>query len=81
VTAILEEPEILAEVHPLGHIAAGLSRSDPILEVVPDVGACEVYRAFVWTSATVKYRGFVRETTSRPGDGARLPCVSAICRL
>jgi hypothetical protein len=37
------EVDVLAEVHPLGVVAAGLTRSDPVLEVMPDVRAGQVY--------------------------------------
>ena len=70
VAALLEEVEILAEVHPLRIVRARLPRPHPIVEVVPQMGAGQVDGSLVGPLANREVSRVPRRHHERP----RCPC-------
>lgn len=79
--AFLEEVDVLAEVHPLVVVAAGLTRSDPVLEVMPDVRAGQVYGEPACIARNAEAARVLSETTSGPRASLRDVGLVRVCLM
>ena len=71
VAALLQEVQILTEVHALGLVTAGLPRPDPVLQVVPDVRTGQIHRSPVSITGHGEVTGVDLRDHQRPGGGPR----------